>query len=553
VKATPTEDNSTYQYHIQLDLDGTTWQVVKRFSEFDVLLQSLSGTRYAGLPALPAKTLLGSPTDDAVIASRKEQLRIILNDLLNRPDTRTSQQVRKFLALDSHCFEAVRSVQPEALRTFEDPRFGVSDLVVSPESRMVVATHEDSTHLSRLGRVWSVVEADELGALHVWAQAPDESWKRTFSYTFGIKARSLAWEEASRQLFVGLEDGKIEVYLVPSETMQPVKKASLELHHKSPVTYLSASSRRLLSLGFDTAMRVIDVRSRELLCGGRLVKRLRNEADYLSCGLLDDAQDRAFVGSSGGDVFIFDISRNPPNFLFNLDFGSQGVSMMCPCQDKLFVASGECIFTVSLEEKGKEQRISKLGTHRCKYLAGGEATALSVATAPARGLVFGGFSDGSVAIWTAAEIEACIVFRAHDSDVTKLAWIELPTLGPTLYTGGGDGKITSWRLSGSVEDYTFWAPQQAAAMDAASIFNAPIAQVLGSPTYTGDVKASGPAAAAADGLDAFEPTFGTGPALASRGGGFPDAVQRDNPRINPKALKGADDSDSGDDLAGAFG
>merc|ERR1719193_2142416 len=121
--------------------------------------------------------------------------------------------------------------------------------------------------------------------------------------------------------------------------------------------------------------------------------------------------------------------------------------MMCPCQDKLLVASGECVLVASLEEKGREQRTSKSASHRCKYLGGGEATILSVAAAPARGLVFGGYSDGSVAIWSAAESEACIVFKAHQSDVTKLAWIEGPTLGPALYTGGGEGRVTKWRLS----------------------------------------------------------------------------------------------------------
>merc|ERR1719291_662220 len=132
--------------------------------------------------------------------------------------------------------------------------------------------------------------------------------------------------------------------------MAPAKKASLELHHKSPVTYLGVSSRRLVSLGFDSAIRVIDVSSRELLCGGRLMKRLRNESDYLSCGLLDDAQDRAYIGTSGGDLFILDISRNPPNFLHTMDFGNQAINMLCVCQETLLAATGDGISVLSFEE-----------------------------------------------------------------------------------------------------------------------------------------------------------------------------------------------------------
>ncbi|CAE8635628.1 unnamed protein product, partial [Polarella glacialis] len=300
-KASPTVDHSTYQYHIKLQLGSASWEVTKRFSEFDTLLQSLGNSRYAGLPRVPAKTLWGSPTDNAAIDARKEQLRIILQDLLLRPDTRTSQQVRTFLSIDSHTDDgAIRTLQPEPLRTFEDPRFGVSGICVAPEANLLLVTHEDSTHLSRLGRVWSVVEPDELGALHLWAKHSDGSWKRSYSQTFGIKVRSLAWESLSRQFFVGLEDGKIQVYAFAEGSTQPDVTCTLELHHKSPVTHLSVSTRKLLSLGLDTAMRVIDVHSRELVCGGRLLKRLRSDMDYLSSGFLDDERDRAFIGTSGG-------------------------------------------------------------------------------------------------------------------------------------------------------------------------------------------------------------------------------------------------------------
>mmetsp|Transcript_34005 Transcript_34005/g.97980 ORF Transcript_34005/g.97980 Transcript_34005/m.97980 type:complete len:564 (+) Transcript_34005:151-1842(+) len=551
VKASPVDDNSTYKYHIKLQFESATWEVAKRFSEFDTLLQSLGSCKYGALPRLPSKTLLGSPTAEEVIAGRKEQLRIILNDLLGRPDTRTSQQVRSFLALDSHTGTAVRSLLPEALRTFEDPRFGVSDFCVSPGSNLILITHEDSTHLSRLGRVWSVVEPDELGAVHLWSQA-GESWKRMYSHTYGIKVRSLAWEEQSRHLFVGLEDGKIEVFDVPADTMQPAKKASLELHHKSPVTHLSVSPRRLLSLGFDTAVRVIDTTSRALLCGGRLMKRLRSESDYLSCGILDDAQDRAFIGTSGGDVFILDISRNPPNFLHTLQFGSHSVAKMCRYKDRFFVAVADSIVVMSFEEKGKEENTSKLGTYRCKYLPEDEVSILSVAAAPERKLIFGGYSDGSVAVWRERQHEAIIVLRAHSNDVTQLAWSGAPPWGPALFSGGGDGKVTTWLLSGSDEDLTMWSPQGIHSASAADAFDAAL---LGTPYCDTSAFNSGAGAAAPavdpDGLSAFEPTFGVGASSAGGNDGG-DVFSLSSSKVNPQALRGAGDSDSEDDIANAF-
>jgi len=518
-KASPVEDHSTYQYHIRLQYDSTTWEVAKRFSDFDKLLQGLAASKYAGLPKLPSKTLLGSPTDQAAIDARKEQLRIIVQDLLFRPDTRTSQQLRQFLALDSHTDAAIRSLQPDALRTFEDPRFGVSGLCAVPHANLLLVTHEDSTHLSRLGRVWSVVEPDELGALHVWSKGGDGSWKRVYSNTFGIKVRSLCWEDTTRQFFVGLEDGRIEVYAVPSETSQPSLKATLELHHRSPVTHLSASSRRLLSLGFDTAMRAIDVRSRELLCGGRLLKRLRNEADYLSSGYLDDERDRAFVGTSGGDVFILGIAQNPPQFLHTLELGAGPVSALCAVGERLLAAHGSCVFALSFEGQGSERRTTRLGCHRAKHLQEGEASVLSLAAAPERGLLFGGYSDGSVALWGERESEAFVVLRAHQCDTSCLAWLGGGPWGPALLTGGGDGKVTTWSLAASDEDLGFWTPQGAAAEDSSLSL---------SPQ--------------GDSLASFEPSWGSSA----------DVFRTENPRVNPQALKGADDSDSDNDIVDAF-
>lgn len=531
-KASPIEDHSTFQYHIQLQHGTVKWEVAKRFSEFDALLQQLGANRYAGLPTMPSKTLLGSPTDTAAIESRKEQLRIILHDLLFRPDTRTSQQLRQFLALDSHADVAIRSIQPDAMRTFEDPRFGVSGLRAAPAANLLLVTHEDSTHLSRLGRVWSVVEPDELGALHIWTNSGDGSWKRAFSRTFGIKVRSICWEESTRQFFVGLEDGKIEVYVSGEDPSQPKVAAVLELHHKSPVTHLSASSRRLLSLGFDTAMRVVDVRTREMLCGGRLLKRLRSEMDYLTSGFLDCEQDRVFIGTSGGDLFILDISRNPPGFVHTVDLGAEPISMMCAMRESFLIAHGSAISMYSLEGKTMERRMTRLGALQSKHLYAGEANILSLTTAPSRGLVFGGYSDGSVAIWSSRESEAFIVFRAHQCDTTQLVWVEEGPWGPALFTGGGDGKVITWRMAGNEEDFSFWSPQGVENDELFSLEGISIS----------------PSAAAAlgrehsDVLAAFEPSWG----------GSSDVFRVENPRVNPQALKCDDESDSDNDIAAAF-
>ncbi|CAK9097390.1 unnamed protein product [Durusdinium trenchii] len=512
-KAGPTWDHSTYQYHIQLKYGEASWEVAKRFSDFDALLQSLATNRFGGLPKLPAKTLLGSPMDQAAIDARKEQLRILLQDLLLRPDTRTCAAMRQFLDLPGHVDEEIRQVQPTPVRSFEDPRFGVSGVCVSPEANLVMVTHEDSTHLSRLGRVWSVVEPDELGALHLWARAGDGTWRRSFSQTYGIKVRSLCWEPETRQIFVGLEDGKIEVFHLKPGEVKPEAAGALELHHKSPVTHLSVSSRR----------------TRELRCGGRLLKRLRSEMDYLTSCHLDDEHDRAFIGTSGGDVFVLDISQNPPNFLHMVDMGSKPVCDMALTQEHFLVAHSDCIAALTVAPRGEESRMARLGNYRVKHLHESEVSILSVTVAVQRDLVFGGYSDGSIAVWSMRATEAVLVLQGHQCDVTRLVWLEEPTWGPVLYSGGGDGKVTTWNLNGNAEDFALWAP--------ASGLNL---LDRGSNLAPQDNDAA---------LSAFEPSFDAAPAMM---GGYSDPFTLgESRRVNPQALK-TEESDSDNELVDAF-
>lgn len=269
--------------------------------------------------------------------------------------------------------------------------------------------------------------------------------------------------------------------MVALDSLKPTLKATLELHHKSPVTHLSASPRRLLSLGFDTAMRIVDVGNHELLCGGRLMKRLRKESDYLSSGLLDDPGGRAFIGTSGGDVFILDVSKNPPDFLHTLELNSKPVSSLCAVESRLLIAHGDRISVMSFEEKGQERRSTRLAVYRSRHMRESDVSILSMAMAPERKLLFGGYSDGSVAVWSTREGEALIVFRAHPGNCTGVAWVEDEKWGTALLTAGDDGKVTTWNLGGTDEDFVLWRPEGSAADDPA--------------------------------LTAFEPTWGT-PAVA---------------------------------------
>ena len=70
----------------------------KRFSNFSDLDGSMR-SKHANLPSLPSKTFFKLKTDDQ-IDNRRAQLHTYLQEIVNRPDMRTSQAFRHWLEID---------------------------------------------------------------------------------------------------------------------------------------------------------------------------------------------------------------------------------------------------------------------------------------------------------------------------------------------------------------------------------------------------------------------------------------------------------------------
>ncbi|CAK9097325.1 unnamed protein product [Durusdinium trenchii] len=64
--------------------------------------------------------------------------------------------------------------------------------------------------------------------------------------------------------------------------------------------------------------------------------------------------------------------------------------------------------------------MARLGNYRVKHLHESEVSILSVTVAVQRDLVFGGYSDGSIAVWSMRATEAVLVLQGHQCDVTRL-------------------------------------------------------------------------------------------------------------------------------------
>ncbi|KAF4756408.1 hypothetical protein FOZ63_019885 [Perkinsus olseni] len=354
--------------------------------------------------------------------------------------------------------------------------------------------------MARLGRVWSVVEPDELGSVNVYHRLkstggppPYEGrgrWKCIMRETSSVKMRVVATVEAARQFVIGTESGTLVGYSLPS-TQQPEPKLlwRLDAHGPHPVTAIAlGEAGRIVTVGLDNAVRVVDVvlkptPSGQLYSGGRLNKRLKGSA-YLT-SVVVDSYGRAYIGSSGGEVFIFDTTTAPkPTFLhqFSSHDGS-GVAALCIPRSLnssdpstvLLVAHDACVSMYDIQNPGYEKRMLRLKKVQypsfsrfvppeyTKRSSAGNVSCIAFNTE--RRMVAAGYTSGVVALWSLSAAPedspmmsaARLVTHPEAADVTAIIWTS-STGGDVgeadrIYTGTEEGRIKIWTLPGTTEDY----------------------------------------------------------------------------------------------------
>jgi len=226
-------------------------------------------------------------------------------------------------------------------------------------------------------------------------------------------------------------------------------------------TYLFCAGERLLSLGYDCAMRLIDIRNLQVVSGGRLSKRLENA--YLTTGIL--VNHHVVLGSSEGDIIIYGIASNPPQFRSQCRVTSKSSvnEFSFFSEDDLLVAHGDCVSVYSVATDSADCVITRRFDLRCLYQSP-EVTLQSCSSNPH--YVFGAYSNGSVVAWDWIEKEPIFAVRAHEKGCRRVKWVE-PPWGPGFITGGGDGKLKSWTFPDT--GYEIWHPQKSEEVDCKTI------------------------------------------------------------------------------------
>jgi WD40 repeat protein len=376
--------------------------------------------------------------DSNAIHQRTVELGQILVRLSARADTRQSQPFRTFIDFDSHTSFSVAPRELGRGRTATDPRFGLIGMGTIGE--YMVAAHSDTTSLSRLGKVWSIVEADELAQMTIWKisrsaqnESPSNDYDdaspvgdKLYTRTLPEKVNCFRMNKEGK-MFMGLSTGDIHVY----EISNPAKPLlAIAAHGNSPVVALDLlADDTIVSVSLDASLRISSATSGNLIGGGTLKKRL-GDNEIFRCMHVDASSGRLLLGTDKGRIFILDVSSGSPSFLHVMTLNAAPVYCISTSDDSLLIGAGTTLSNFTFPSKGKESQLAR----RFQVHTFNKAKVKACIRLPGSDLVAAGLGDGSVAIYKS---QALVYSRLFAFELVNV----LHYSDGTLWAGSDDGRM----------------------------------------------------------------------------------------------------------------
>jgi WD40 repeat protein len=212
-------------YKVELTLEGTRWEIKKRFNEFHDLQEALK-KNHGNLPTLPGKTLLPVKKPEE-IDKRRDGLEKYLQALISKVDVYANDNFVKFLELDEHKPElAMNSLEQVARITHM--LMGYRDLKFTHDRKFYFSVTSDPNTVSRLDSYitnlnmpWDKKEHKDqvllaVGNLEAWGRVKrggdKYQYDRLWLKTFKSQAICLDFNEMLNLVAVGCDNGTLNLF-----------------------------------------------------------------------------------------------------------------------------------------------------------------------------------------------------------------------------------------------------------------------------------------------------------------------------------------------------
>ncbi|CAD8088886.1 unnamed protein product [Paramecium sonneborni] len=448
-RSDPNDDAIYYMIQVK-NKTSDVWQLEKRFSQFEDLAKKLKVLFGEQLPSLPKKKyitfLVGKTPED--IEKRKAGLDEFIQNLASRQEVVASEPLKQFLEIERNAKEIIVN-PPKLIFEFKGFLHGIRDFTISSEQGLMFVITSDCSVINRLDAYltnmkapWESEKGDQalipVGCVECWLQQENGEFQRLWVKMYNSQAITCYWDSVASVLLVGLDSGSINYLYVPEKEGYKKFTESMEIEqHTDRVMGLYYDTKRkyLHSVSKDRKYRILNLRK------GILVEDIEPGQYELTCLLGSDERKKTFVGDRHGEIFIYDIEKKKPKLIIKIPTTQLFIRgfFIDNQRNYLFSISHEngVILIIDIQLPGREQYSKEVAQ------LNGKSKSREIGWSAKRGEIYVGNIDGTVTIWDARKSKQLYVLKAHDSDITKLQWLDADQ---TLLTSAKDKVIKVWSM-----------------------------------------------------------------------------------------------------------
>ncbi|SBT30357.1 WD domain G-beta repeat domain containing protein [Plasmodium ovale wallikeri] len=306
------KDEKVY-YVVLVQYKDLKYEVNRRYSEFEELHCELLHFGFSALPNLPKKKLM-SYKNYEYINYRKKILNIYIQNLFMRPDIRCCALFLNFLLFYDKINISIDIVRTKLLNSIGSQKFSVSDLYINDKENYLICVYEDKSNLSKLGKLWSIIEPDLVGEIKIFSYNNDltSTFIETYREQTIYKARNIICSEKKNEVIISGDDGKIHIYKIDLELLTLIYIKNIPCHNDTILKMMLINDQFFCTCGYDNAFRLINLHDYKIISGGRCNKRLDKDK-ITTCHLLEF--NNIIIGTTSSLFFVYNMTCNPPIYL----------------------------------------------------------------------------------------------------------------------------------------------------------------------------------------------------------------------------------------------
>ncbi|EUD66694.1 hypothetical protein C922_03019 [Plasmodium inui San Antonio 1] len=480
-------------YVILIQYKDLKYETSRRYSEFEELHWELLHMGFSALPKLPKKKLMAYKNAE-YINYRKKVLNSYMHNLFIRADVRCCAVFLNFILFYDKINLSVDVVRTKLLNSIGSQKFSMSDLYMNEKYNFIICVYEDKSNLSKLGKLWSIIEPDIVGEIKIFTYNNDltSTFCETYKEQTVYKARNIVCAESKSEVIISGDDGKIHIYKIDMQLLTLTYVKYIPCHNDTILKMMSFNSELFCTCGYDNAFRLLRFRDYKILSGGRCNKRLDKDK-ITTCHLLN--YSNIVLGTDCSVFFIYNMMTNPPLYLDTKKL-KNGEKINCFANTDKYLFIGydniiacynyhynseakngrgqmlsenfsECVSTqdppggshTDAQMKEKQPILTKLivdNNMSAQYVPPllYDNIVLSLSVNKEKKVLYAGYED-AIVLWS---ITSGLIISAFHGHTNGVHFLNFSSSSDFLLSGGDGGNLKVWK--NDIDNFRIWKPKR---------------------------------------------------------------------------------------------